>query len=149
MPLSIPRLAKSQTTRLMTSRLGLARIATADRHGTPHVVPVWFSYAKGRIVVPSPSNTLKVRNIKERSAVSLVIDTYSGKLNAQGVLMEGKAHIIKGARSRRLNRLVHAKYLGSKRIRQKKWKDFMAEDDVTIVIEPDKLRNWDFAKLKL
>ena len=99
--------------------------------------------------MPSPSNTLKVRNINERSAVSLVIDTYSGKLNAQGVLMEGKAHIIRGARSRRLNRLVHAKYLGSKRIRQKKWKDFMAEDNVTIVIEPDKLRNWDFAKFKL
>ena len=133
----------------MTSRLGLARLATADTHGTPHVVPVWFSHVKGKIVVPSPSNTLKVRNIKERSAVSLVIDTYSGKLNAQGVLIEGKAHIIRGARSRRLNRLVYAKYLGSKMIRRKKWKDFMAEDDATIVVEPRKPISWDFTKLKL
>ena len=149
MPISIPRLSKSQTTRLLTSRLGLARLATVDRDGTPHVVPVWFSYVRGRIVVPSPSNTLKTRNIKERSAASLVIDTYGGKLNAQGVLMQGKAHIIRGVRSRRLNRLVHTKYLGSKMIRRKKWRDFMAEDDATIVLEPRKVISWDFTKLKL
>jgi len=133
----------------MTSPLALARLATADRHGRPHVVPVWFSYLRGKIVVPSPLNSLKVKNIKERSAASLVVDSYSGKLKARGVLIEGKAYIVTGARSRRLNRLVHAKYLGSKTIRQKKWKNFMAEDDATIVVEPSKRASWDFTKLKL
>ena len=149
MSLYIPRLSKSRVSRLMTSRLALARLATADRHGRPHVVPVWFSHVRGKIVVPSPLNTLKVRNIKERPAASLVIDSYSGKLKARGVFMEGRARIVTGPRSRRLNRLVHAKYLGSKTIRQKKWKSFMAEDDATIVFEPSKRISWDFTKLKL
>ena len=129
--------------------MALARLATSNEDGKPHVVPVWFVYDLGRFYVPSPSRSLKARNVARGSAVSLVVDSYEGVLAARGLLVEGTAEVIRGAQSRRVNRLAHEKYAGRSRVRQKRWKEFMAEDDVTIAVTPLKTRSWDFSRLKL
>jgi len=146
---TVPTLAKKEARRLLTSRLGLARLATADQCGKPHVVPTWFLYSKDTIYIPSPSTTLKAKNIQRNPQVSVTVDSYSGVLAAQGLLLEGTAHILTGQQSAAINRTIHKKYIGSKRIGQKKWKEFMAEDDITIVVKPRTVRSWNFRKLKL
>jgi nitroimidazol reductase NimA-like FMN-containing flavoprotein (pyridoxamine 5'-phosphate oxidase superfamily) len=145
---ALPTLSKTRAKSLLRSELGLGRLATIGPNGNPHVVPVWFLYAKRRVYIPSPSSTVKAKNILVNMFVSLVIDSYRGVLDAQGILVQGRARVIKGPESRRINRLIHKKYLGPLRITQRRWKAFMAEDDATIEVRPSRIATWDLSKLK-
>jgi nitroimidazol reductase NimA-like FMN-containing flavoprotein (pyridoxamine 5'-phosphate oxidase superfamily) len=145
----VPELSIRESSAILSSNLSLARLATSNRDGSPHVVPVWFIHRNGRVYVPSPARSLKARNVAERPAVSVVIDSYGGVLDAKGILMEGRAELLRGATSARLNLLAHEKYAGKSRVKRREWKEFMAEDDSTIAITPVKTRTWDFSRLKL
>jgi PPOX class probable F420-dependent enzyme len=60
----------------------VARLATADAAGRPHLVPVTFAVAGGRIysvVDAKPKRTRALRrlaNVRENPAVSLLVDHY-------------------------------------------------------------------------
>jgi len=60
----------------------VARLATADRHARPHLVPIVFVVADERVysaVDAKPKRTTALRrlaNVRENSAVSLLVDHY-------------------------------------------------------------------------
>ena len=62
----------------------VARLATADNGGVPHVVPVCFAYDGRCIYIPvdkkeksvTPGKLKRVRNILSNPRVSLVVDGY-------------------------------------------------------------------------
>jgi nitroimidazol reductase NimA-like FMN-containing flavoprotein (pyridoxamine 5'-phosphate oxidase superfamily) len=145
----IPKLSREGRRILLTSNKSLARIATVNKKGVPHVVPVWFLFKNGLICIPTPLRTLKAKNAIVRPEVSVVIDQYERKLNAKGMLFEGKAKVLTGRESSKLNFLVHKKYMGSKKLEESKWQEFMAEDDGTIVVRSSRTTSWDFSNLDL
>ena len=53
----------------------IARLATHNRDGTIHLVPIWFKYINEHILMPTQEATRKVRNITRNSSVSVLIDT--------------------------------------------------------------------------
>jgi PPOX class probable F420-dependent enzyme len=63
----------------------VARLATADSKGRPHVVPICFAVVHGEIYSPldekpkrvAPTKLRRVSDIAANSAVCLVIDRYS------------------------------------------------------------------------
>lgn len=62
----------------------VARLATADRSGRPHVVPCTFVVDdRGRIAIgidnkpKSSQNLRRLRNIKQNPRVSLIVDRYA------------------------------------------------------------------------
>jgi nitroimidazol reductase NimA-like FMN-containing flavoprotein (pyridoxamine 5'-phosphate oxidase superfamily) len=57
----------------------LARIATIDENGKPHIVPVWYYYDGTNILVPTMKGTKRARNMQKNPYVSIVIDTVEGK----------------------------------------------------------------------
>jgi PPOX class probable F420-dependent enzyme len=66
-------------------RLRVARLATADAEGRPHVVPVCYAFDGARFYVPldekpkrvAAAQLKRVRNIMARPEVALVIDRYA------------------------------------------------------------------------
>ncbi len=62
----------------------VARLATVDEHGRPHVLPVCFALHAGRIYTPidekpkqgDPSSLRRVRNVLAHPQVCLVADIY-------------------------------------------------------------------------
>ena len=60
----------------------VARLATADRAGTPHLVPVVFAVEDDRIYTVTdakPKRTTelrRLRNVRENPAVALLVDRY-------------------------------------------------------------------------
>jgi PPOX class probable F420-dependent enzyme len=106
------------TKRLRQARV--ARLATADAIGRPHVVPVCFAY-DGRSVYTALDrkakqvpweNLARVRHIRANPNVSLLVDEYRddwGKL--WYVLVRGTARLLtQGKELRRAHRLLRAKY---------------------------------------
>lgn len=78
----MPELAGSEARRRFADAR-VARLATVDEHGSPHLVPVVFArYGADGIVTavdhkPKTTPRLKrLRNITARSAVSLLVDVY-------------------------------------------------------------------------
>lgn len=71
------------------NRERLASFATVDPLNRPHVVPVFFTYDKGRLYVQSDRNSMKVRNLRKNDNVAVAV--YRGE---EAVIIGGKAKII-------------------------------------------------------
>ena len=96
----------------------VARLATADRSGVPHVVPVCFGVSNGCIFIlldhkpkqAKLTNLKRVKNILENSNVSRIIDHYDNDwTNLWYILISGHAALLEETPERPevLDTLVH------------------------------------------
>jgi hypothetical protein len=68
-----------------------ARLAYVARDGTPRVVPIWFHWNGSQIVLGTPANAPKVRELQANPSVALTIDS---NVNPAKVLMiRGRADL--------------------------------------------------------
>ncbi len=97
-----------------------AHLATADKSGQPHVIPICFVFDGKHFYSPidekpkraAPAKLKRLRNIRENPNVALVIDHYDedwSKLSY--VLILGKARILlSGEKHQRAVKLLRRKY---------------------------------------
>jgi PPOX class probable F420-dependent enzyme len=52
----------------------LAKLATIDRDGTPHLVPIWYMHVDGDLLIATRPTSRKVRNIRRDPRVTVCID---------------------------------------------------------------------------
>jgi PPOX class probable F420-dependent enzyme len=90
----------------------LARVATADKHGEPHNVPISPVVITGHIYFASDSTARKVRNLRANPRVALVFDHYTENWRKlAGVMITGSVTIVEhGAAFRRARQALYRKY---------------------------------------
>lgn len=98
----------------------VAHLATADKHGQPHVIPICFVFDGKQFFSPidekpkqtAPQQLKRVRNIRANPRVSLVIDRYDEDWHRLAyVLIFGRARVInRGIAHRQAVRLLRRKY---------------------------------------
>ena len=122
----------------------IAHLATADRFGQPHAVPICFAFDGKSFYSPidekpkrtAPTNLKRLRNIRENPQVSLVIDHYDenwGKLAY--VLITGAARIMqRGQKHRRAVTLLRRKY--------SQYRTMAIDRRPVIVIKPKRIIVW-------
>ena len=97
----------------------VARLATVDEQGRPHIVPIVFVYADGVLYTPidlkpkaAPERLRRVRNIHSNPQVQVLIDHYDEDWQRLGyVQLRGRAGMIqRGAEYDRAIRLLEEKY---------------------------------------
>ena len=111
-------LTKAQSAFLAAQRVG--RLATADAHGNPHVVPVCFAVADGSLYItidekPKRASTQplkRIRNMMENPSVAFVADRYDEDWRALGwVMLRGRAEILTdGLEHNRAQELLRDRY---------------------------------------
>ena len=111
-------LAERERAFLLSQRV--ARLASADARGVPHVVPVCFAVAGETAYITvdekpkhRPGRTLKrIRNLVENPAVALVADHYEEDWQRLGwVMLRGRAEILhEGEEHDRAQTLLRARY---------------------------------------
>src|SRR6266568_644856 len=78
----------------------LARVATVGQDGTPHVVPVGWSYNPDTDTIDVGgmdfANTKKYRDVVRRGRAAIVIDEVLPPWNPRGVEVRGQAEAIEG-----------------------------------------------------
>ena len=99
----------------------VARLATVDARGRPHIVPIVFAYSAGHLYTPidlkpksaPPLRLQRVRNILANPPVQVLIDQYEEDWQRLGyVQLRGRAELIeRGSEHRRALRLLERKYL--------------------------------------
>jgi PPOX class probable F420-dependent enzyme len=122
----------------------IAHLATADKNGCPHVIPICFVFDGSYFYTPidekpkrtAPQRLKRVKNIQENAQVALVLDHYEedwGKLAY--VLVMGKARmLLRGAKHRKGVRLLRGKY--------PQYRTMRIDQRPLIVIRPTRITSW-------
>ena len=120
----------------------LARIATVQPDGSPHVTPVWYLWNAPYLLIAVVSTSRKVRNIQQNPRVAITIDTESSP--AQGVIIEGTA-LIKNLPAR-VEHEICARYIKSSDL--EKYLEYTRNNFASLLLEitPSKIISWDYAK---
>ena len=125
----------------------VARLATLDPRGRPHIVPVCFAY-DGKVLYSavdrkpkrvSPERLVRLKNIRAASRVALLIDQYDEDWTRLWyVLIRGKATLIPNSAPQERARAIH-------RLRAKypQYAGEMLADDAPIIrITPQRTTFW-------
>jgi PPOX class probable F420-dependent enzyme len=98
----------------------VAHLATADKNGRPHVIPICFAFDGKEIYSTidekpkklSPLRLKRIRNIRANPHVAVVVDRYDENWKRLAyVLIVGRAKILlSGARHKNAVRLLRRKY---------------------------------------
>ena len=122
----------------------VAHLATADRKGRPHVIPICFAFDGKALYSPidekpkkiSPLKLKRIKNIRENPCVAVVIDHYDENWKKLAyVLITGRATILlAGQKHKKAALLLRRKYPQYRR---------MAIDQRPMIrIVPNYFRSW-------
>jgi PPOX class probable F420-dependent enzyme len=123
----------------------VARLATANEQGTPHVVPVCYAFDGARFYTPldekpkraSDRALRRVRNIEARGEAALVIDRYDDDWSKLGyVLVTGKARLLEPGEP------GHAEALALLRARYPQYQTMALETRAVIALTLASVASW-------
>lgn len=128
-------------------RQRVARLATADAAGNPHVIPCCYSFDGTRFYTPldeKPKRVAgrqlrRVRNIEARPTVALVIDQYDDDWSRLGyILIQGQAVLLSPIHDHD----EHAHALALLRERYVQYRTMALENNLVIAIAPEQITSW-------
>ncbi|MBI4300091.1 MAG: PPOX class F420-dependent oxidoreductase [Chloroflexi bacterium] len=118
----------------------LAKLATINRDGSPHLTYVWFELNGNALLVPTTKDRVKTKNIERDPRATIAIDNPDNAW--QWVIVGGRVSVVTEGAHDLIERLA-LKYMGPERGtaygRQTK-----SEPRITLRIEPQKLRTMGF-----
>jgi PPOX class probable F420-dependent enzyme len=88
----MPKLTERETIDFMAERGHLARIATVRADGAPSVVPVWFIFENGKVLITPRKHSAFLANLQREPRVAISIDEDAGLYRK--VLFEGRAELL-------------------------------------------------------
>ena len=134
---------------LRSARIG--HLATSDKSGQPHVVPICFVFDGTDFYSPidekpkrtAPQKLKRLKNIRANPQVSLVIDRYDEDWTKLGyVLAFGTARILsRGEKHRKAVRLLRRKH--------RQYRSMAIQERPMIVIRPSRVITWGAVGTKL
>ena len=139
------RTALTQTEIAFLQAQRVARLATADLEGHPHIVPVCYAYDGAHFYIPldekpkrvDESKLRRVRNILARHEASLLFDQYDNDWSRLGyVLVHGQAGLLQPGD------VLHAQALALLRERYVQYRSMELESHAVIMITPDSVTSW-------
>ena len=121
----------------------ILRLATVNNKGSPHIVPVWYSYINNKFYVGTNTRTTKARNIKHNPKVSFCIDTGVKSPEIVGIMGIGKAKLIlKNKHVKSIAKKILLRYFKS--LKNKSAQHLLEDTDCIIEIMPKKMVSWKY-----
>ena len=121
----------------------ILHLATIDKAGTPHIVPVWYMYSAKKIYIGTNTKTDKAKNIRSHKKVSFCVDVGVNAPNIFGVMGQGTAKLIKNPQIvSRIGKRILLRYFKS--LDNKSAKELLDDTDCIIEIIPKKYAVWEY-----
>jgi len=120
----------------------ILRLASVDKKGSPHIVPVWYLYKNGNFYVGTNTSTKKAKNVRKNPKVSFCIDlgVHSPIIGVMGI---GNAKLILRKNDvSRIAKKILLRYF--KRLNNKSAQELLSQTDCIIEIIPKKITAWKF-----
>ena len=99
---------------------------------------MWFLRVGNDICIPTSHHTHKYRNLRARPRASVMFDISQAGLNLKGVLIRGHVELVEGEEARRINRMIHLKYIMQEAISDANVSSYLSKgDDVPVKVNMD------------
>ncbi|HLC25054.1 MAG TPA: pyridoxamine 5'-phosphate oxidase family protein [Nitrosopumilaceae archaeon] len=120
----------------------ILRLATIDKRGMPHIVPVWYLYKDGIFYVGTNTSTKKAKNVKKNPKVSFCVDA-GIRSPIFGVMGRGVAKLILNKKIvSSITKKILLRYFSS--LNNNSAQELLAQTDCIIKITPKKITVWEF-----
>ncbi len=126
---------------LLEARL-IANLATLNADGTIHLVPMWFLWEDGAVLMPTSGASRKARNAARDPQASVMVDDSRGGFDICGITMTGRVEVERGAGVADAIRRAHLKYLTADGLALDEVGEALASDDVVLRFVPEAVRSW-------
>lgn len=123
----------------------IARMATANREGQPHVVPVWYAWDGNTLWISAYADTRKVKDLQENPLISVAIDEVSLEGKTQAVILEGKAVLLYEPAEllKRQFTWIYSRYVGADHVSEPIYQDWINDPQNTLIkLTPNKIYVW-------
>jgi PPOX class probable F420-dependent enzyme len=138
-------------TRVIESELGreilgarlIANLATFNEDDSIHLVPMWFLWQDGVVLMPTSGSSRKAQNLARDPRASVMVDDSRGALDVRGITLSGRAEILRGASAAGMNARIHGKYITEAGLELAPVADALEHDDVTVLFVPEQGNMWD------
>ena len=118
-------------------------LATFDRAGFIHAVPMWFAAADGCVLLATGSRSRKVANLARDPRATLVVHDSRPGFEVCGASIAGTVEIVTGNAARALVDAVHRRYVLRSAEQEPSLGAFLASDDVALRFVPTSAFTWD------
>jgi PPOX class probable F420-dependent enzyme len=120
-------------------------MATANKDGQPHVVPVWYAWDGNTLWISAYADTRKVKDLQENPLISVAIDEVSADGKTQAVILEGKAELLRGPAEllQRQFTWIYSRYVGADHVSEPIYQDWIHDPlNALIKLTPAKVYTW-------
>jgi|TARA_B110000014_G_scaffold131668_1_gene90841 general stress protein 26 len=121
----------------------ILHLATVNKTGMPHIVPVWYMYMSKKIFIGTNIKTEKAKNVKNHKKVSFCVDIGIHAPNIFGVMGVGNAKLIKEKTTvSKLAKKILLRYFNT--LERKSAKEILDDTDCIIEITPKEFSVWKY-----
>ena len=121
----------------------ILHLATVNKTGMPHIVPVWYMYMSKKIFIGTNIKTEKAKNVKNHKKVSFCVDIGIHAPNIFGVMGVGNAKLIKEKTTvSKLAKKILLRYFNT--LERKSAKEILDDTDCIIEILPNEFSVWKY-----
>ncbi len=132
----------AETMEEFLARRHIAALGTHNKSGSIQLSAVWYLHDDGSIYVPTSAATVKGRNVRERPAASVLIDSREPGGAVKTASGAGPAEALGGAEAAAMNRRVFDRYMSADAMADPSCGgDLIENDTVCIRVTPERW-NW-------
>ena len=121
----------------------VASLGTFNVDGSIHLVAVWFLWDGSGVLVGTSGASRKARNVVRDPRATIMIHDSPGGMDVRGVTLAGRAELLRGDEALARNDAIHEKYVDRTALTLPNIREFLAFDDVTIRLTPERTSFWD------
>ena len=135
-----------QAMKIFLGEQKVCRLATVDRRGQPHVVPVWHILLDGDLYIETSPDSKKGRNLKANPKIALVVDVGDRFDTYKGIMIQGKVEFEKDKKMlARVREAMAQRYFGTSEHPGYKFL-VSGSDPLLMKVIPKKVVTWDYSK---
>lgn len=113
------------------------KLSTVQEDGHPHVAPIWFVWNEGKIIFCTMDSSVKAKNIRHNSQVSICVDDESPPYAF--VIIQGTAKFSDNQKDLlKWNTILGGRYMGEK-LAEVYGKRNTVEGSLLVVVTPTKM----------
>jgi PPOX class probable F420-dependent enzyme len=127
---------------LLDARL-VGVLATLEPDGGVHAVPLWLALRDNEILFATGAASRKVRNVERDPRATLVLHDSRPGFEVCGVSIRGRIMVVRAPHAAPLIATVHRRYVGEAGLALPAAVEFLAGDDVALVLRPEQAMTWD------
>lgn len=134
-----------QAMKVLLGQQKVCRLATVDRYGQPHVVPVWHILLDGDIYIETSPRSKKGRNLQVNPRAALVVDAGDSFESYKGIMIQGRVEFVKDKQMlSRFRDAMAQRYFGTAEHPGYKYL-ISGSDPLLMKVIPKKVVTWDYS----